>query len=494
MDKLSRYDYAELDASNRKSLFSYAKKLEGHTFREVLELGITPEGIDEICDGYNAVSYKGSMGNLIEERYFGYRANSDAHADFADAGIELKTTCYDVKPDGSIRAGERLVLGMIAYDKSIEADMEGSHMWEKGSDVLLIYYERDKTKDKLDQEISYVTLFTPPEADVAVIREDYKTIQRYIMDGRADELSESKTRYLGACTKGASREKSMHDQKVYAPGKFAKGRAWCYKNSYMNAILHNYILGNKGGESIVKGVSQLNGKTFDEYVISLVEPYIGMRDIEIAKTLDMQTSPDNKSFWKMIAYRLIGLGSDRAEEFEKANIKVRTVRIERNGTVKESFPLPPFKFADLAAEDEWEESELFGYFDEIRYFFTVFENDGDSYRLKGSRFWSMPKADIEGPLRECWEAARNKIRNGVIFTKTYQKSGKEIIHNDLPSMSDNPVAHVRPHTSLSAYSLSDGTVRGDITKHGDQLPDGQWMTKQSFWLNSEYIYEIVKII
>lgn len=73
MSKLSRCDYAYVDFSDSESLFSYAKKLEGHTFRDVLELGITPEGIDEERDDYNVVSYKGGVGNLIEERYFGYR-------------------------------------------------------------------------------------------------------------------------------------------------------------------------------------------------------------------------------------------------------------------------------------------------------------------------------------------------------------------------------------------------------------------------------------
>lgn len=494
MQPLSKHDYAYVDFSDPESLFSYAKKLEGHTFREVLELGITPDGVDELRNSYNEVGYKGGVGNLIEERYFGYRVNSDAHADFADVGIELKTTCYDIKANGSVRAGERLVLGMIAFDESIEVNMEDSHMWDKGSDVLLIYYGRDKSIDKFDQEISYVVLFTPPETDLAVIREDYKTIQRYVMDGRADELSESLTKYLGACTKGASREKSMRDQKVYAPGKFARGRAWCYKSSYMNAILHDYILGDSGGESIIKDVTQLAGKSFDEYVLSLIKPYIGKRDVDIASSLNLSTGPKNKSFWKTIAYRLVGLGGDEAAEFEKANIKVRTVRLEKTGRVKESFPLPPFKFKDLAAEDEWEDSELYSYFDETRYFFTVFEDCGDGYRLKGSKFWAMPRADIDGPLYECWKKVQNKIKNGVTFTKTYQKSGKEIIHNDLPGIADNPVAHVRPHASLSAYKLADGTERGNIEKHADELPDGQWMTKQSFWLNSEYIYKIVETV
>jgi DNA mismatch repair protein MutH len=493
MEPLSRYDYAVIDFSDSESLLGYAKKLEGHTFREVLDLGISPDGAINDYD-YGVVAFKGGVGTLIEERYFGYRANSDQNADFADAGVELKTTCFDRESDGSVRAGERLVLTMIAYDRSIEADLFESHLWDKAGRILLIYYERDKSVNKYDQRISNVVLFTPPDVDMAIIEEDYRTIQRYVMEGRADELSESLTSYLGACTKGATAEKSMRDQKVYAPGKKARGRAWCFKNSYMNAVLHDYILGDAGGESIVKDVGQLSGLTFEDFVISRVDSFVGMKDEKIAASLGIDAGPSNKSFWKMIAYRMLGLGGDKASEFEKANVKVRTVRIERRGAVKESFPLAPFKFVDLAAEDDWEDSELFQYFDETRYFFVVFEESDGGYRLKGSRFWSMPRDDICGRLRDCWLSVRDRVRGGVTFTKKIQKSGKEVIGNDLPGIADSTIAHVRPHTSKSAYKLSDGTLRGDIDKYGDELPDGQWMTKQSFWLNSSYVYEIVRFV
>ena len=491
MQPLSRYDYELVDFSDEGSILGYAKKLEGHTFRDVLAVGITPDGSVGDAD-YADKEYKGGVGNLLEERYFGYRANSSPAPDFEEAGIELKTTCFDRKPDGTVRAGERLVLTMIGYDRTIEAELMESHLWEKAGRILLIYYERDKGVGKYDQRITDVLLFTPPPVDLAIIERDYEIIQRYVTEGRADELSESLTNYLGACTKGATREKSMRDQAVYAPGRKARGRAWCFKNSYMNAVLHDYVLGDGGGESIVKDVADLGGMGFEEYVVAKVRRFVGMGDAAIAKALGMKATAANKSFWKMIAFRLLGLNGQSAEEFEKADVKVRTVRIERRGAVKESFPLAPFRFADLAAEGDWEESELYRHFDETRYFFVVFEQADDGYRLKGARFWAMPREDLDGALRDCWSAARRKVRDGVTFTKKVQKSGKVKFINDLPGSRDNPIAHVRPHAGKSAYKLADGTKRGNIEKDGDELPDGQWMTKQSFWLNSRYVYEIVK--
>lgn len=94
--KLSPNECRTLDLSNPDELLRYAKKLIGHSFREVLMLGISPD--DSSMKDYGNVKFKGGMGTLIEERYFGYKANSDEYPDFPDAGVELKATCYDVKP------------------------------------------------------------------------------------------------------------------------------------------------------------------------------------------------------------------------------------------------------------------------------------------------------------------------------------------------------------------------------------------------------------
>lgn len=107
--KLSPNECRTLDLSNPDELLQYAKKLIGHSFREVLMLGISPD--DSSMKDYGNVKFKGGMGTLIEERYFGYKANSDEHPDFPDAGVELKATCYDVNKDGELSAGERLSIG-----------------------------------------------------------------------------------------------------------------------------------------------------------------------------------------------------------------------------------------------------------------------------------------------------------------------------------------------------------------------------------------------
>ena len=52
--------------------------------------------------------------------------------------------------------------------------------------------------------------------------------------------------------------------------------------------------------------------------------------------------------------------------------------------------------------------------------------------------------------------------------------------------------HVRPHSSESAYKLNNGFSRGNIKSYADELPNGEWMTKQCFWFNNTYIKGVIE--
>ena len=476
----------ECDFTNPESIEQYAKQLEGMTFRQVLNLGIVPEGVER---EYNNKNYKGGMGTLIEERFFGYKANNEQEADFQEAGVELKASPLNMKKDGDYSVGERLVLTMIPFDKPINDDFYSSHVWKKSEKILLVYYERDHELDRYDQTIKYVKIITPSSEDLKIIKEDYRKIATIIKAGKAEDLSESLTSYLGACTKGADGEDAA--RQYYPPHTRAKKRAFCFKRSYMDYVLHERIMGtDEETDSIIKDSTILDEMSFEDYVLSLISPHIGKTDKELCTKLDLEYT-GNKAQWTKITYALLGVRGSRAEEFEKANISVRTVRIEENGSIRESLSLDTFKFKEIVNQ-EWEDSPLHDYFEETRFLFIPFKKEEGRLILAQPRFWSMPIKDIEGPLRECWEKTREVIVEGVRLEITIQSNGKPRIKNNLPKEKDNEIAHVRPHAQASAYYLlEDGIKIGNIERDGDELPDGRIMTKQSFWLNDNYVYEII---
>jgi len=486
----------ELDDSDPQSIESVAKLLEGMSFHEVLSLERHPQ-TTATHHRYENKQFKGGVGNLIEERFFGYAMNSDSEPDFPAAGVELKATPFDRLKNGKISAGERLVLTMIPFDRAIEPDLYHSHLWRKSGLIMLVYYERERqASDRLAQKIRYAWLFTPSEEDQKIILEDYRTITRYIEKGEADQLSEGLTLYLGACTKGASAEKSWRYQ--YYPSnngkqKRARSRAYCFKRNYMDFVLHQHIGVKADTEALIKSPAVLDEETFERYVHSLFEPYFGMSDRKLCEELKIELTR-NKSQWRSITNKILdkilGIDPDRIEEFKKANVKVRTISLEPDGSVRESLPFPPFDFKELVEEPCWEDSILFEQLDEKRFLFIVYqklgkEKDADRV-LKGVMFWSIPTDIIEHEARRVWEKTREVINKGVVIVKQGDR-----YRNDLPSIKSNQYFHVRPHATKSAYLLKDGTRVGDITKHASELPDGQWMTRQSFWLNSTYLADML---
>lgn len=202
----------EYDKKSPGSIEAFAQRLVGKTFREVIEDDMKKQNLsrEEISlygssDVDEAKRNKGNLGQIIEERFFHYECNSDSRPDFPEAGVELKVTPYKINKNGSLSAKERLILTMVDYFQVVNEDFEQSHMWKKSRLILLVYYLYHKEiRDNLDYKISYARLFTPPEQDIKIIKHDYELIISKIRAGKAHELSEGDTLYLGAAPKAST--------------------------------------------------------------------------------------------------------------------------------------------------------------------------------------------------------------------------------------------------------------------------------------------------
>ncbi|MBU3131033.1 restriction endonuclease [Clostridium gasigenes] len=476
------------DETSPLSIEAYSQKLIGKTFAEILKedclnTEIISETFGDYGDAHENKNRKGGLGELIEERFFHYKCNNDSKPDFYQAGVELKVTPYKINKNRSFSAKERLIITMIDYFKVVDEDFFQSHLWAKSELILLVYYLYSKEiNNRLDYTIKYSKLFTPTKEDIEIIKHDYETIINKIKAGKAHELSESDTLYLGAATKSST---SLTRRGQPFSNIDAKPRAFSFKGSYMTYILNSFIVPNKTTyEPIIKNINDLNGTTFESYIINRIGLYLGKSDKELCDLFDREYN-NNKSQWSDISYRILGIKSNQAEEFIKANIVVKAIRLEENNTLIESMSLPSFDFKDLVNQD-WEDSDLFTYFNETRFLFVVYKKAGDKYILKGSQLWNMPYNDLNTTVYKGWNNVRTSIINGIKFT-TKQTKSRVIINNTLPKKSSNAIVHIRPHAQKSAYLFSNGYMTGNISQDANELPDGQWMTTQSFWINNSYI-------
>ena len=428
---------------------------------------------------------KGAIGSIIEESWFGYSINSDSEPDSPEAGVELKVTPYIVGKKGEIRAKERLVCNIINYMEEYDKTFKTSSFWHKCETMLLMSYEHKKDIPKGEFKIDKAVLFSFPIVDLAIIERDWDTIMKKVRDGQAHMISEGDTMYLAACTKGANASSVRQQPFSDVP---AKQRAYSLKSSYMTQILNQYIFGTDENECIITDWRQLRKLSFENIIVEKLRPYFGKTQRQLKKLFGLELC-NAKSINEILLGKMLGIKGKIAytDEFQKACIVPKTIRVQRNGMIKESMSFPTFDFIKLSQETEWEESELYNYIAPTKFLFVIFqENENGEYVFERVKFWNIPNDDLD-EVQRVWARTISIIREGVKLKET--PNG---VKNNLPKQSESEVAHVRPHAIFSAYKFMDGTIIGDINKYANPLPDGQWMTKQCFWFNRTYVEKQIK--
>lgn len=411
-------------------------------------------------------SGKGAIGTVIEESWFGYTPNSDSKPDFPEAGVELKVTPY-LRTRQGIRAKERLVCNMINYMEEHTKTLWDSSFWEKCQTMLLMSYEHLIDVPKAKYKIDEAVLFQFPEEDLPIIERDWEIIMDKVRSGRAHEISEGDTLYLAACTKGANAASVRTQPFSETP---AKTRAYSLKQSYMTSILNRFIFGSETSERIIKDPNLLTETSFEDYIIQKLSPYQGKTVNELKQLFSITTDSKNVNY--ILLARMLGLSGRIAatDEFKKANILPKTIRVNKRGRIAESMSFPVFDFIRISEEKTWLESEFYDYLAPLKFLFAIFkETPNGEFVFDRVQFWNMPAADLE-ELSKVWEATVQVIREGVQLT---EKNGR--IFNNLPKRKDSRIAHVRPHGRDSHDTLP--------------LPDGRELCKHCFWLNNTYIEE-----
>lgn len=422
----------------------------------------------EIDTSGRLASGKGAIGTVLEESWFGYQPNGEAAADFPEAGVELKATPYVRTPKG-IRAKERLVCNIINYMTEYDKTFQTSDFWHKCETMLIMSYEHKYDVPKGDYTIDKAVLFSFPYEDLLIIEQDWEKIMGKVRAGQAHLLTEGDTLYLAACTKGASaasvRQQPFSDI-------LAKQRAYSLKSSYMTRILNQYIFGNDEDEHIIKDWRLLRHVTFEEYVVDQLRPYHGMTQRKLKERFGVESTA--KSLNAVLLSRMLGIEGDVAntQEFKNANIIPKTIRVQRNGKIKESMSFPTFRFTEIIKQT-WEESDLREYLEPTKFMFVIFvENEDGEYEFDRVKFWNIPAEDLE-EVQRVWEKTVAVISAGVELS-----FDGNCTRNNLPKQSESHVAHVRPHARDSHDTYP--------------LPDGREMPKQCFWFNRTYVEKIIR--
>jgi len=453
------------DDKDERSILEYAGKLTGHTF---VEIGVwDPEG------NQRRKNKKGTFGQTLEEGYFLIPNNNSPEPDFREVGIELKSTPIKRLSGNKLTSKERLVLGIINYMTLNGLGFEGSFK-KKNEKLLVVFYEWSQDKEFYNYKVLKVVLWTFPKEDLRIIQEDWNTIAEMVKEGMAHHLSEGQTKYLAACPKGVGQGRDMRAQPCSTVP--AKQRALSLKQAYVSKIFRESIYERYKGlfvnsnervpfsdlQSLFDIAEWDSSETFEEYVLNYFAGFIGKKCKDIESELDTSLRR-SKSYREVLVRRMMGIEKKKIEEFEYADIKMKTIFLRDNDKPQESMSFSHFDYNDIV-DQEWETSKWSEDLDK-KFFFAVFrrkKSDDDDIFI-GAFFWSMPYDDMMEAKR-VWETTVDKIRHHRM--------------DELPKSVESPIAHVRPHGRDSRDTLL--------------APDGNEYVKRCFWLNRDYIARIVK--
>ena len=169
--------------------------------------------------------------------------------------------------------------------------------------------------------------------------------------------------------------------------------------------------------------------------------------VQISKSLGVEINPSEKSKYATIARRILhhGLVSENsAEELRKSGIKIKTIRLQKNGTVKEHMSFEGINYKEVLETDDWIDSKWYEIIT-TRYMFVVFREveddnwtDEPRYVLDKMFFWTMPASDYS-LAEEYW----NNIKANVLADTLLNSDGGERA-NTFWSLRDNRFFHVRP--------------------------------------------------
>lgn len=468
------------DNNSEKSIVSYAEQLVGKTIEEII---ISSEKNVEVN-----IKNKGMIGQLIEELWFDQKPNSSPLPDFEKVGIELKVIPL-IQQTKKIAVKERTKVCSIDYKKIIDESWDTSHAKLKLNKILFIYYLY-QSKNLLQSKVIKVDLWELKQGtNEIIIRKDWLGVKQNIVDGNAHLLSESQSKVLAASRAGSGGKSKNGEQKdlVTQPNKIheekALKRAFSLKSSFTNQRWVEISTRTKY-ESIIE---TLNLATFDSFEQAVLEKLNSLQNksvFELSELYDVKIGK-SKSRVASVIKKIIGFKSVRSKikEFEQLGIEIKMINVRTHDhRPMEAISFPAMKLEEFILE-EWEESTFLPMINKIL-FIPIYKerkdiSDLDALYLGKAFFWT-PSNDEISIIEQEWLNYQNEVQQGKCkITKILNKSErgyKEV--SELSKESATKIIHMRPH--------------GRDSKDRDEDGLGNNIIKQSFWLNTKFMQQLIK--
>lgn len=319
---------AKYDKTDKLDIFEFSKGLLGKTLEEAVGSTLSEDNTG-----------KGRLGQMVERYYFEYEPNSSSGPDFKEAGVELKCTPLKELTDKTLQIKERLICSMIDYSEDPKHSFKESHVYVKCAIMLILFYLHKSGIPVQQLHFIYSVLWEIPEKDLLIMEQDYNKIITKIKAGKAHELSEGDTTYLGAARKGQKGDADVFYAYSEIP---APKRAFSFKTQYMRTILEyvkkstqNAVVNTRfcvdGYGNDLINAEELKTKSFEDILLERFNAYIGKSYDELCDMFGLKKSKA-KSKYALIANAILteegkrgGTDATKSDEFKKSGIRIKTI-------------------------------------------------------------------------------------------------------------------------------------------------------------------------
>ena len=213
-----------------------------------------------------------------------------------------------------------------------------------------------------------------------------------------------------------------------------------------------------------------------------------MSDAELNQKFSINPKAKGKN--STLIRTMLGLTGDldKTQEFQKANMNLRVIRVDKNGLPKEDSPFKTYNFQELIDTDEWEDSHPYLEIYNKRFLFVVFrELEPKKFVLDNIKFWGFPDCQLD-EVQRVWQETRQILKDGVQLTPNGNR-----ISTNFPQSKINQVLFTKIHAQNTLYELKPGEFVGKgKLSDTDVLPDGRHITKHSFWMPKKFLKEVLE--
>ncbi len=229
-------------------------------------------------------------------------------------------------------------------------------------------------------------------------------------------------------------------------------------------------------------MQRANNIPYATIIISAIEKYIGKSVQELADMFDL--SYQSKSLNRNIISCILDIeglneGHDR---FSKEMIKIKSVTLNDKNKFNNGMSLNQFNFETIV-EEEWETSSLRLTFKKNIFLFVIFKEESPTNIILDKCIgWTIDNDILDTKIKEVWDIVKENLVSGKVIS--FIDINKRM-KTTFPSTTFNGVCFVAAH----AHSKKD-TSKLPVA---DKLTGITDLTKHSFWLTKDYLYDILGI-